>query len=169
MKSSTSLRILQSLSTPRYYCKQTALLTSLSIAAKHQNIRSFSKSSYKMSFSNADTGSKPADPYKAKNKDDASIQEKIEGLTEFISASKFGMMTTRDGTSGSLVSRCMALAAKVRLSPSLSQRQFILRQAFRKETASILYSTPTPSLERPTSTYQSLAQHYHPITSSTND
>ncbi|TVY32306.1 Protein bli-3 [Lachnellula subtilissima] len=65
-----------------------------------------------MSFSNTDTGSKPADPYKAKNIDHATIKEKIEGLTEFISASKFGMMTTRDGSSGALVSRCMALAAK---------------------------------------------------------
>ncbi|TVY35037.1 Protein bli-3 [Lachnellula cervina] len=65
-----------------------------------------------MSFSNADTGSKPADPYKAKNIDDATIKEKIEGLSEFISASKFGMMTTRHGSSGALVSRCMALAAK---------------------------------------------------------
>lgn len=67
------------------------------------------------SFSNADTGSKPADPYKAKNTDDVTIQEKVEGLSEFISASKFGMMTTRDGSSGALVSRCMALAAKVRI------------------------------------------------------
>lgn len=68
-----------------------------------------------MSFSNTDTGSKPADPYKEKNIDDVSIKEKIEDLSEFITASKFGMMTTRDGSSGALVSRCMALAAKVRL------------------------------------------------------
>jgi len=65
-----------------------------------------------MSFSNADTGSKPADPYKEKNIDDASIKDKVEDLSEFISACKFGMMTTRDGSSGNLVSRCMALAAK---------------------------------------------------------
>jgi len=65
-----------------------------------------------MSYSNADTGSKPADPYKEKNKDDVSIKEKVEDLSEFISACKFGMMTTRDGSTGSLVSRCMALAAK---------------------------------------------------------
>jgi len=65
------------------------------------------------SFSNTDTGSKPADPYKAKNLDDASIKEKVEDLSEFISNCKFGMMTTRDGTTGRLVSRCMALAAKV--------------------------------------------------------
>jgi len=65
-----------------------------------------------MSFSNTDTGSKPADPYKEKNIDHASIKEKVEDLSEFISACKFGMMTTRDGKSGALVSRCMALAAK---------------------------------------------------------
>ncbi|EKD19670.1 uncharacterized protein L3040_001986 [Drepanopeziza brunnea f. sp. 'multigermtubi'] len=65
-----------------------------------------------MAFSNADTGSKPADPYKAANKDETSIKEKVEDLVEFIKASKFGMMTTRDGSSGALVSRCMALAAQ---------------------------------------------------------
>lgn len=65
------------------------------------------------SFSNTDTGSKPADPYKAKNLDDASIKEKVEDLSEFISNCKFGMMTTRDGKTGRLVSRCMALASKV--------------------------------------------------------
>lgn len=68
-----------------------------------------------MSFSNANTGDKPSDPYKDKNKeDDVSIKEKVEDLSEFITACKFGMMTTRDGSSGALVSRCMALAAKVR-------------------------------------------------------
>ena len=66
-----------------------------------------------MSFSNADTGSKPADPYKEKNLDNVSIKEKVEDLSEFVTACKFGMMTTRDGSSGALVSRCMALAAKV--------------------------------------------------------
>jgi hypothetical protein len=71
-----------------------------------------------MSFSNTDTGSKEADPYKAKNIDHASIKEKIEDLSEFISACKFGMMTTRDGSTGKMVSRCMALAGKVHLLPS---------------------------------------------------
>lgn len=66
------------------------------------------------SFSNADTGSKSADPYKEKNLDSASIKEKVEDLSDFVSACKFGMMTTRDGSTGRLVSRCMALAAKVR-------------------------------------------------------
>lgn len=65
-----------------------------------------------MSFSNTDTGSKAADPYKAKNIDEASIQEKVEGLSEFVTICKFGMMTTRVASSGALFSRCMALAAK---------------------------------------------------------
>ncbi|KAF7867457.1 uncharacterized protein EAF02_009648 [Botrytis sinoallii] len=65
-----------------------------------------------MSFSNADTGSKDADPYKAKNIDTPNLKEKVEDLNDFIDACKFGMMTTRDGKTGALVSRCMAVAAK---------------------------------------------------------
>ncbi|KAI9756445.1 MAG: diphthine synthase [Chaenotheca gracillima] len=63
-------------------------------------------------FSNASTGDKPADPYKAKNVDEASLKEKVEDLTSFVEACKFGMMTTRQGDSGLLVSRAMALAGK---------------------------------------------------------
>jgi len=63
-------------------------------------------------FSNTDTGSKPADPYTAKNKDEPSLSEKVEDLSNFISAAKFGMMTTHTKESDLLVSRCMALAAK---------------------------------------------------------
>lgn len=64
-------------------------------------------------FSNTDTGSKPADPYKKANTDtDASLDQKIEDLSAFISNCKFGMMTTRDAKTGNLMSRCMALAAK---------------------------------------------------------
>ena len=66
-----------------------------------------------MSFSNTDTGNKPADPYKAKNIDEPQLKEKIEDLVSFIEACKFGMMTTRIADSGLLVSRCMALAGKV--------------------------------------------------------
>ncbi|CRJ91855.1 Protein bli-3 like protein [Verticillium longisporum] len=62
-------------------------------------------------FSNADTGNRPADPYKDANKDEVSLQTKIEDLTQFINATKFAMMTTRDASSGNLVSRAMALAA----------------------------------------------------------
>lgn len=65
-----------------------------------------------MSFSNTDTGDKPADPYKQANKDETSLEEKITDLSAFISASKFGMLTTRDAQTGKLVSRCMAVAAQ---------------------------------------------------------
>jgi len=63
-----------------------------------------------MSYSNTDTGSKPADPYTAKNKDEPSLSEKVEDLSYFIKSCKFGMMTTHTASSNMLVSRCMALA-----------------------------------------------------------
>ncbi|KAI4866554.1 pyridoxamine 5'-phosphate oxidase [Hypoxylon rubiginosum] len=64
-------------------------------------------------FSNTDTGDKPSGPYYNKNIDnDATLKEKVEGLTKFVSSCKFGMMTTRDASSGKLVSRCMAVAGK---------------------------------------------------------
>lgn len=65
-------------------------------------------------FSNTDTGDKPSGPYYNKNIDnDATLKEKVETLTKFVSSCKFGMMTTRDSSSGKLVSRCMAIAGKV--------------------------------------------------------
>ena len=66
-----------------------------------------------MSYTNADTGSKPADPYKDKNLQDPDLKTKVEDLIKFVEASKFGMMTTRIASSGLLVSRAMAVAAKV--------------------------------------------------------
>ncbi|KAI1455948.1 putative BLI-3 blue-light-inducible Bli-3 protein [Annulohypoxylon moriforme] len=64
-------------------------------------------------FSNTDTGNRPADPYKLANKDDnLPVNEKIETLNKFVSTCKYGMMTTRDFSTGRLVSRCMALVAK---------------------------------------------------------
>lgn len=69
------------------------------------------------SFSNADTGSKPADPYTQKNLDDSSsLKEKVEDLQNFIDKVKFAMMTTQTAGSDLLASRAMALAAKVRIS-----------------------------------------------------
>jgi general stress protein 26 len=66
-------------------------------------------------FSNTSTGGKPADPYKETNQEtDVPVAEKIEALSDFMSSCKFGMMTTRVVATGHLVSRCMALAAKVR-------------------------------------------------------
>ena len=70
------------------------------------------------SFSNTDTGNKPADPYTEANKDEASLQDKVETLTKFVSSCKFGMMTTRDATSDKLASRAMAVAATVCPSPA---------------------------------------------------
>lgn len=73
-----------------------------------------------MSFSNTDTGNKPADPYTQKNLEQHSpLEEKIGDLIHFVEKSKYCMMTTRIASSGLLVSRCMALAAKVsQLTPS---------------------------------------------------
>ena len=65
-----------------------------------------------MSYSNADTGSKEADPYTAKNKEEPSLKEKVEDLVAFVDRCKFCMMTTATGD-GLLASRCMALAGKV--------------------------------------------------------
>jgi len=69
-----------------------------------------------MSYSNTDStpADKPADPYTAKNKESPELKEKVEDLVTFIEKQKFCMMTTRVST-GLLASRCMALAAKVRL------------------------------------------------------
>lgn len=67
-----------------------------------------------MSYSNTDTGSKPADPYTQKNLDESSVEEKVNDLVNFVEKCKFCMMTTHIASSGQLVSRCMALAAKVR-------------------------------------------------------
>ncbi|KAI0105325.1 pyridoxamine 5'-phosphate oxidase [Nemania sp. FL0031] len=64
-------------------------------------------------FSNTNTGDKPADPYTQANKDTTvSTQDKIQALDKFVNACKFGMMTTRDQATGKLVSRCMAVTAE---------------------------------------------------------
>lgn len=66
-----------------------------------------------MPFPHADTGDKDPDPYKRKSIDEVSLEEKVTGLSNFISERKFAMMTTRDSKSGMLTSRCMGVAAKV--------------------------------------------------------
>lgn len=63
-------------------------------------------------FSNADTGSKPADPYTSKNVDSTSLKERVEDFSKFISQAKFGMLTTHNKSSDLLVARAMGLAAK---------------------------------------------------------
>ncbi|KAI5862046.1 putative BLI-3 blue-light-inducible Bli-3 protein [Durotheca rogersii] len=63
-------------------------------------------------MSTPSTGGKAADPYTAANKDPhVSIDQKIEALDKFAASRKYGMMTTRDSSTGRLVSRCMALVA----------------------------------------------------------
>ena len=116
MKSTLSF---QSLAPHAQYIQSTRPLTRLLRINKtsHQIQYQYQQQQRNMSFSNANTGNKPADPYKEKNIDETSIKEKVEDLTEFITASKFGMMTTREGKSGALVSRCMALAAKACRAP----------------------------------------------------
>lgn len=55
---------------------------------------------------------KPADPYREKNLDtESSVEDKVLGLLKFTQECKFGLMTTRDKSTGMLVSRCMAVAA----------------------------------------------------------
>src|ERR1700733_12557474 len=66
-----------------------------------------------MSYSNADTRSKPADPYKEKFLKKPSLKDKVEDLVALLDKCKFCMMTTRMGRSRLLVSRCIALAAKM--------------------------------------------------------
>lgn len=94
----------------------------------------------RMSYSNADTGDKPADPYKAENKSEPELKEKIEGLVSFIESCKYGMMTTRIASSGLLVSRCMALAARVcRTSPPLSSHRPCHRLAVPRMLIQLLF------------------------------
>jgi len=64
-----------------------------------------------MSFSNTDTGSKPADPYTAKNKDEVPLKQKVEDLVHFADKQKFCLLTTIT-PEGQVATRCMALAGK---------------------------------------------------------
>ena len=109
--SSPSIIRTTSLTAFRRHC----ITPSSKIATYHRISRTArSLSTSTMSFSNTDTPpDKPADPYKATNKDEPDLKEKVEDLSNFVSSCKFGMMTTRIGSSGLLTSRCMALAAKV--------------------------------------------------------
>ncbi|KAF1939610.1 hypothetical protein EJ02DRAFT_424718 [Clathrospora elynae] len=63
-------------------------------------------------FSNADTGSKNADPYTQKNIEEPSLKEKAEDLLNFVDKTKFCLLTTQVADSDLLASRAMALAAK---------------------------------------------------------
>ena len=87
-------------------------------------VKYFNTMSGQQHFSNADTGSKTADPYTKENADNSSsLEEKVVALSGFMNTSKFGMMTTRDSKSGHLISRCMAMAAQVRITIGLAVRE----------------------------------------------
>jgi hypothetical protein len=62
---------------------------------------------------NTSTGNQPVDPYKSKSAEDPPLEQKIEDLVDFISETKYGMLTTKMSDSDLLTSRCMALAGKV--------------------------------------------------------
>lgn len=97
-------------------------------------------------FSNTDTGDKPADPYKEKNLEDPSTKEKIDDLVAFVEKSKFCMMTTRIAPKGLLVSRCMALAGKVRSIPAPPLE--VTRSGDTSQNLKKTRLTPTPGRQR---------------------
>ena len=153
--SSSSLRQFSVLTSIKSSFRQFHSPTSLQ---PNHRIRQISSTPlFKMSFSNTNVpGDKPADPYKATNLTDPDLKEKIQDLVSFIESCKFGMMTTRIESSGLLTSRCMALAAKVRLPfPSLYNTRHPQESGadrihyHRKEVVLTSFSTPTPSPARP--------------------
>jgi hypothetical protein len=88
------------------------MLTAAAQSPKQQPITRIQK--HNMSgFSNTDTGSKAADPYTQKNKDEPALKDKVEDLLKFIDNTKFCLLTTHVADSDLLASRAMALAAKV--------------------------------------------------------
>ena len=89
-------------------------------------------------FSNADTGSKNPDPYVSKNKEEPDLKEKVGDLVEFVERCKFCMMATHIKKDDLIVSRCMALAGKVRGSClcQLAWNRFTYSCTFRKVEAS---------------------------------
>ncbi|SPN98408.1 related to Protein bli-3 [Cephalotrichum gorgonifer] len=57
-------------------------------------------------------GDKKPDQYAGHNPDvELSVKDKIDGLLAFMKHCRYGMMTTRDTSTGLLASRCMELAA----------------------------------------------------------
>ncbi|PYH99723.1 blue light-inducible protein Bli-3 [Aspergillus ellipticus CBS 707.79] len=65
------------------------------------------------------TTNKPLDPYLAKSSEDPPTAQKISDLKSFITATKYGMLTTLSSDDELLASRCMALAGETSLDPIL--------------------------------------------------
>jgi hypothetical protein len=81
-----------------------------------------------MAEQQTEASAKHPDPYKEANVDEnVSLEQKVRDLSAFMTHCKFGMMTTRDAGSGNLVSRCMALAAQVRIRPNSANSKAIAR------------------------------------------
>lgn len=99
------------------------------------------------SYSNADTGSKPADPYKEKNVDNASLKDKVQDLTAFIEKTKLCLMTTLVADTTKIATRAMALAATVSFRSEVCSEFPLMID--RKEMVLTCFSTQTPSLARP--------------------
>ena len=129
----------------------TAVRRTTTVRTNHTLLhrRPLSTTTPSMSFSNANTGSQAADPYKQKNQEDPPLKEKVEALTAFMDKCKFCMMTTRTAD-GALASRCMALAAKVLLPSPLLETSLLTDDNYRKATVSTSSSTPTPNPVKPT-------------------
>ena len=89
------------------------MLTAAVQFPKQQTVTQIHKHNMSSGFSNTDTGSKNADPYTQKNKEETSLKEKVEDLLAFIDKTKFCLLTTHVADSDLLASRAMALAAKV--------------------------------------------------------
>jgi general stress protein 26 len=94
-------------------------------------------------FSNADTGSKSADPYTQKNLEDPALKEKAEDLLNFVDKTKFCLLTTQVADSDLLASRAMALAAKV--SYTLSSLNLLLKAMQEGHGFDFLFHTNTES------------------------
>jgi general stress protein 26 len=94
-------------------------------------------------FSNADTGSKNADPYTQKNLEDPALKEKAEDLLNFVDKTKFCLLTTQVADSDLLASRAMALAAKV--SYTLSSLNLLLKAMQEGHGFDFLFHTNTES------------------------
>jgi hypothetical protein len=89
------------------------MLTAAAQSPKQLTVTRIHKHNMSSGFSNTDTGSKNADPYTAKNKEEPSLKEKVEDLLTFIDNTKFCLLTTHVADSDLLASRAMAVAAKV--------------------------------------------------------
>ena len=94
-------------------CPRVSVVPKLTTISQLPTTRNRHRYKTTMSFSNTDTGSKSADPYKEKNLEEPSLKEKVEDLLAFVDKTKFCLLTTHVADSDLLATRAMGLAAKV--------------------------------------------------------